>query len=550
MLVADSPAAYGFDPGRYPSWRTGQRQVIQQIVDWYLDPDSPKVLLLEAPTGVGKSLIAGAAIVHLRDQEQRLNHGVITTTTLNLQRQYMRDTLQDHARSAWGRSNFDCLVLPVNVAEAPCQHGYKCNVRDDCDYYHERDQAHLASIAVVNTAFYLVTSNYAETSRVLIEEDTGTVGGEARGHLFDQAELAIHDEAHLLEKAVQSLVEVDFSRSFFTSLGIEFPQTSNYGDWHAWLDEHTPTVEALAHAYRSEARKLAQMGQMPQDPQGRRAVTQHGNMVRAFNEVLPSRPLIEPTDFGVKFRAVWGKDFAPQYLWDHAHKHLLMSATIIHPEFIAESLGLQRHEWAYLEMPSPFHPMRRRIVYNPVLKVSYRTTPEEFAVLIRTMDDIIADTHMRQNGIIHSVSYARAKQILATSRHRGRMIAHAQGKGEKERAIGQFIAAPPGSILVSPAVGIGEDFGRGDNCRFQIFPKYPIPYMGDPVVKARAEEDRESMWFEADMAFVQAVGRGMRSEDDACVSYVLDSSAARQLYKLPQSIKDAIIDRRPARQAG
>ena len=155
------------------------------------------------------------------------------------------------------------------------------------------------------------------------------------------------------------------------------------------------------------------------------------------------------------------------------------------------------------------------------------------------MDDYL-DKHPDDKGIVHSVSYDRAEQIIRASRHRNRMVTHVRGKGKKEEAIYRYLETE-GAILVSPAVGVGEDFGRGENCRFQVFVKYPVPYMGDPVTRARVEENPDSLWMEADMAFVQAVGRGMRSADDWCTNYLLDSGAAWRLRFLPQYVQDSIV---------
>lgn len=542
MKIADSPAEYGFDPERYSAWRPGQQEIVQRIVDWYCDPRGPKVLILEAPTGVGKSLIA-LAVLQALHFDDRLDHGIITTATLNLQRQYQETLPSPMLTSAWGRGNYDCIIIPsVSAAEGPCTHGMRCPQRLACTYYAERDAAQDNTLSVLNTAFWMTSANYAKAPKDLRRE-----ADDEWEKLFTKLDLAVHDEAHLLEKAVQNLVEASLNASFFDRIGAPLPETLNHGAWHEFIDQHLPLVAQYAEAYSFAAKKLAPEGKLPDDPTGKRAVSQLREMTRVYEELLPSKPLVERTQYGFTFRAVWGKDFAPLYLWPHANKHLLMSATIIHPEFVAESLGLQKDEWAYIEMPSPFAPMRRRIIYQPVVKVTAKTTEQQFRLVVEAIDAAIDARHLEHKGIVHAVSYARADQILKHSRHRERMVSHGRGRGEKERAIEQFLAAPPGTIIVSPSVGVGEDFGRGDNCRFQIFPKYPIPNLGDPVVKARAEDNRNAMWFEADMAFVQAVGRGMRSASDHCTSYVFDAGAAWRFGQLPQSIRDAIIDQRPTR---
>jgi len=536
--VPPAPADLGFDPLRFPGWRPGQAETIQQILDWYAGPYP--FLFLEAPPGTGKSLLAGAVARILAETERNPAGTIVTTATLNLQRQYANETLPGMASVAWGRSNYECLVLPPGApaSEAPCTHGYRCPHRSsDCTYYTERDGAHMADLSILNTAFYLNCVSHVEIgehSELNIPERPGMVT------LFDQAGLVIHDEAHLLERAVRNVVEAKLLYSYFDEIGQPLPRNSEYGSWDDFVNDVYPDVQHRAEVYRKQARLLAATGQLPQDPLGRRSVAAL-NSLKLITELLPSRPLIEHDKTGVRFRPVWGKSFAGSYLWSHAPKHLLMSATIINPAFMAETLGIKPGEYDYIQVPCPFAPMRRRLRYVPVRKVTAKTTPAEFYEIIQRMDQIITIRHEVEKGIVHSVSYDRAQQIVKHSAHRGRMITHDNQRGAKEDAIARFLAAPPGAILVSPSVGVGEDFGRDDNCRFQIFPKYPVPYLGDPVTRARAEENRESMWFEADMAFVQALGRGMRSASDYCTSYLLDSGGAFRLARLPQWVQESII---------
>lgn len=537
--VLQPPEHYGFSAERYPGWREGQAALIHELADWYLN-DQRKFLLLEAPTGVGKSIIAGA-LMRLLHQLDHDFHGIISTVTLNLQEQYTSDTLSGLSKSAWGRANHNCIEIPmVSVAAGPCTSGYRCPSRPMCTYYNERDAAHNASIAILNTAFYITSVNHAGLPEYLGDP----AGARAANTMFDDASLIVHDEAHLLERAIQNQIEVQLPRNFYEQIGHTLPQTSSYEVWAAWLDEVWMDVSAMADAYDREAKQLARVGQVPDNEMGRRATQQRDRLHLLHHELLPARPLIEHTPRSVNFRPVWGSKFAQPYVWRHARKHLLMSATIVHPKYVAETLGIAEGDYRYITMPSPFVPMRRRIIYDPQGRVSAKTTPAQFRQVVAAMDTDIDRAHMQEKGIVHSVSYKRADEIVAGSHHRDRMITHAPGAPAKRAAIERFLAAPPGAILVSPAVGVGEDFGRGDNCRFQMFLKYPYPYLGDPVVKARSEQRPESLAMEADMAFVQMLGRGMRSADDWCTSYVYDSAAAWRFRSLPASIQAAVIDRR------
>jgi len=548
IQIPTSPRDLGLD---FDAYRPGQHDVVRAIVHWYLERDEP-FMFLEAPTGVGKSLIAAAVIEVLRREHEGRFKAVIETVSKTLQTQYAESTLPN-AQVAWGKGNHQCLVIPEgDPDDAPCSYGYRCKVKDQCSYYVERDAAQVAPTSILNTPFLLAGANYVELSQQLLANTTihpsfDYMAEQEDLHLFEGAHLMVHDEAHLLEGAIRNHVEVKLNYEFFAQIGSSLPPTNNSQVWDTWLENTVPLVTGMAEEYKAQARMAARDGMAPsaQYRLHKRAVGYDSQLRFLANRLLPTRPYIDLTtdQRNVLFRAVWGAPFADSILFRKAHKHLLMSATIIHPDAMARSLGIKPDDYVYYEMDSPFPPMLRRVLDIATVKVNYRTTEAQFRGVVAQMDDAI-ETHIQrgEKGIIHSVSYQRARDILKFSRYRAFMISHTQGeKGGKEAAIQRYLEQDGTAILVSPSVSVGEDFGRGANCRFQVFTKYPVPNIGDPIVKARLEDDSESLYVEADRSFVQAVGRGMRSPDDYCTNYVLDSGARWRFGRLPKWFQTSIV---------
>lgn len=535
----------------FDEWRPGQREIIGGLVDWYLN-GTEKYFFLEAPTGIGKSLIAGG-VTSLLHEEGASVRAIISTISKSLQTQYADGTLPD-AAIAWGRGNHDCLILPAGAdpGDAPCTYGHRCDRRGDCTYYVERDGAAVAPLAVLNTAFLLTCLRYVKASESLLEDipiDPAFYGQREYGYkLFEGASLMIHDEAHLLEGAIRNSVEMRFYYSFFDEIGHRLPRVADYNAWSAWAEAVLPVLNDMSDDYKREAVRAAKQGQVPgpEFAAGKRAVGYASQVSMFFYTVLPLAPNIDLSNAGYALiRPIWAAPFAQSALFNKAKKHLLMSATIIHPDYMARGLGIEPGEYRYASLPSPFHPMLRPLIDVAKTSVSAKTTKETFKRLVVDVMDDLLDQHPNDKGIVHAVSYARAQDILAMSRHRGRMITHGSGvKGGKEAAIAAYVDATFPAILVSPSVGVGEDFGKDDGCRVQFFVKYPFPSLGDPIVRARIEDEPDSAWKEADMAFVQAVGRGMRSPTDHCTNYLLDSGARWRLGKLPQWFKDSIIVRK------
>ena len=555
FTVPETPRGLGLP---FDEWRKGQRAVVQSIVDWYLTPLSPKFFILEAPTGVGKSLIAAGVIyslyLHRKAQGQQFIASVATASK-SLQTQYDTGTFpQPEAAAemgipvttvAWGRSNYECLIRPNTMAdEGPCTAGYDCPEKGECPYYVMRDAAHFGHSAVFNTAFFLTGAN-----KVRIQPGTALTQTDRPGQhtgLFTGNHLMIHDEAHLTESAIKSFVECSFDAEFYRQQGFPLPDRAEPQAWADVLADAKVKFQSMASAYESEARRTAKTGLTPgrEFMQQKRARTALQTIDTALYSLLPQHPYIDIRDNRWKrMQAVWGTAFAQEMLWKHGDKHLLMSATIPDERYIARTLDIAAEDYEFHRLPSPFQPMKRRVVDAGRHRVVYRTEQEVMPLVVAQMDDII-DTHVARGhrGVIHAVSYTRAKTIKQLSRHGWRMIIHSTG--EKQEAIDAFLETDAAvcPILLSPAVGVGEDFGRGDNCRYQIFPKYPVPNVGDPIVKARAESDPESVMIEADMSFIQAVGRGMRSEDDYCTNYLLDSGGRWRFGKYPEWFRESIVE--------
>lgn len=486
-----NPSTLGFS---HAEWRPGQIELIKQIQEWYHSPTP--FLLVEAPPGWGKSLVVLATLELLHKQDPKFR-GLVTTQTLNLQRQYARE--HKNVQTAWGKTHHPCLITPVNVLDGPCNYGYSCQYRNnECTYFAELGRAERSHLPVLNGAFYL--------------HNQGKVGSRL---------LACYDEAHELERLCRDFATVSLDPDLLAELG-PLPNAID----REYLESIREPVDARAAVFQRSAAELAFDPAPP--PDGKEWFYLSRDLDRLTN--LLSYDLIQE---GYTFQPIWGEPFT-DYLFGNARKHLLISATL--PEkYTTEMLGITDYE--YITLPSPFPVENRKIVYHPVVKVSAKITPAKFLSLVQVMDDYL-DRHVGERGIIHTVSYARAEMVMAMSRHRDRMITHRSGK--RDWGISEFLNGPDDAIFVSPAVMTGEDFGAGDNCRFNVIVKYPIPGVGDKVSKRRADEKPETLWTEADQMFVQAQGRGTRSAEDYSVTYIFDSTFGWRKQFLPRYIQEAV----------
>jgi Rad3-related DNA helicase len=183
-------------------------------------------------------------------------------------------------------------------------------------------------------------------------------------------------------------------------------------------------------------------------------------------------------------------------------------------------LGIPGDALTWHEAPSDFPVARRPVYYVPCVKVDYKADESQIRLWLATIDNFIRQRRDRK-GIIHAVSYARAKQIHAYSEFASSMIMH--DRWDTREAVERFKQAGPGAILVSPSVTTGYDFPM-QQCEWQIISKIPFPDRRSPVTAARTAHDPNYPAYIAMQELVQAVGRGMRSADDQCETAIFDEN--------------------------
>ena len=96
--------------------------------------------------------------------------------------------------------------------------------------------------------------------------------------------------------------------------------------------------------------------------------------------------------------------------------------------------------------------------------------------------------------------------------------------------------------MVSPSLGLGIDL-KGDLARFQIIVKAAYLPLGDNRVKKMFEQDKQ--WYQNKMLsnFIQQCGRGIRSKDDHCVTYVLDATIFNAIIRSKKMLPKYFLDR-------
>jgi len=197
-----------------------------------------------------------------------------------------------------------------------------------------------------------------------------------------------------------------------------------------------------------------------------------------------------------------------------------------------------------MEFKSSF-PIERRPVIAietfPSVRVNARMHDTTKVMWMRRIDRLI-EARRDRKGLIHTVSYARMKELYQFSDHKDLMIVHESG--ETAYALQALKDHDGPIILVSPSMETGIDLPYGD-CRYQIIGKVPIPDTRGKIMQIRTQLDPDYAFYLAAQKLVQATGRPMRAADDWAETFIVDDTFGdwflnRSKKFMPQWFKDAI----------
>ena len=495
-LTGLSPRALGFN---FDQWRPGQLECAESIFN-----SKAKIIVLSAPTGTGKSVINQVPARIL------LNRQLILTRTKALQAQYELDDVL----SMYGRSNYVCNVMPMHSAEhGKCRAGADCALLyDGCDYYDAKRVALAAQQVVTNYRYFFLEANGA--------------GG------FSNLDYLVLDEGHSVPEELAQSYNIRISYYDIRRFKLKKPEeTDDLSYWINWA--------ALATIKMASQLKYATKPEV---------IFAHATLDRKLNQLAEltdiDNYIVARDKAGVSIRPVWSDKLAAKLLFPHAQRFIFSSATI-NPWRLSRELGFSLLDTQYIEVPSTFPKDSRPIhiskaVHNP----KYGVTQLELLALIRDIDKII-DQYPTQKGIIHTANYGLAETIANLSYHSRRIVTHKSAN--RAEALESFKDSEVG-ILVSPSMTEGIDLPY-ELCEFSIIAKLPFPNLQDPVWQARFSRDKQrasaTYTSQTISSVVQSVGRGMRSADDYCDSWILDSSFNRiysqHRQEFPRYFQEAVV---------
>ena len=205
----------------FDSPREEQKEILDKVLEAI--SNDKKFILVEAPTGVGKSAIS-VNLGHFFGAENKKSY--ILTTQKILQDQYVEDF--NNVTSIKGKDNYTCQyyqelncvesysLLNKDSDEEKETNHYKTCGNGKCVYRMRRQIFIDANVSMTNLAYFLNETTYAREC--------------------EYRDLLIIDECHNLEKELMSFVEIGMNSNYAKrTFDIELPSFSTKTQYVTWL---------------------------------------------------------------------------------------------------------------------------------------------------------------------------------------------------------------------------------------------------------------------------------------------------------------------------
>jgi Rad3-related DNA helicase len=501
-----------------PSFRGNQQQALGDIRDAFADGND--VVLVRAPTGSGKSLLArsimGAARTVEEAEPAQPTGAYYTTPQVSQLDDVERDDLLEDFQVIRGKNNYNC-ILPgehdTPVDQAPCvrQRGFDCTVRHRCPYFSDRSIASNRPIAAMTLAYFMQT---------------------AGSDVFRPRDVVVIDEAHGLAEWAEMYATVDLSpRRVPVWDDIDVPDVeAATGDS---VEGAVRFAEQLMERCTAEKDELLAKPELtPEEASCRDRLQELISELSYFAEDYrdPHSPTTwvvdQPDGAGgaITIKPLDPAKYLQHTVWDRGSKFALLSATILNKSAFCRGVGLEPENVALVEVGHTF-PVENRPLYDVTQgKMTYEhreeTLPRVADVVVRLMAD-----HADEKGLIHCHSYGIQETLAELLANRGvapRLRVHSRENRDAE--LESWKASDDPELFLSVKMEEALNL-EGDLCRWQVLCKAPYLNTKDSRVERRLEEGQWAWYYRAALrTVIQACGRVVRSPDDYGATYLADDS--------------------------
>ncbi|MFB6151242.1 MAG: helicase C-terminal domain-containing protein [Haloarculaceae archaeon] len=502
-----------FDEFPAPSYRDTQESALADVRAAFEAGND--VVLVRAPTGSGKSLLARAVAGCARRAGEAEAGEVIdayyTTPQVSQLDDVAGDELLADLSVIRGKNNYDCILpgeTDTPVDRAPCarERGFDCQVQHRCPYFSDRAIAANSRIAAMTLAYFMQT---------------------AGSDVFGRRDVLVVDEAHGLGNWAEMYATIDLGPDTVPVWdACEPPAVDGPDDAVAYAER----LDTMAGRRLTELRSRVELD--PEEAAERDRLAELQSDLSWFvedyrdGESATTWVVDQPDGEGsrVTIKPMAPEKYLTHTVWDRADKAALLSATILDKDAFCANVGLSPDRVALVDVPHTF-PVENRPLYDVTRgKMTYEARDETLPAIAETLVRLM-QRHPDEKGLVHCHSYAIQERLHERLRELGvasRVRTH--GTDDRDPQLSTWKRVDDPEVFLSVKMEEALDL-EGDLCRWQLLCKAPYPNTRDSRVAARLEDDQWGWYYRTALrTVIQACGRVVRAPDDYGATYLGDSS--------------------------
>jgi Rad3-related DNA helicase len=498
-----------------PSYRGTQREALADVREAFEDGND--VVLVRAPTGSGKSLLARAIAGCARTPDDaapsEATGAYYTTPQVSQLDDVAADDLLDDLKIIRGKRNYSCILpgeTDTPVDRAPCarEKGYDCSVKHRCPYFSDRAIASNRDIAAMTLAYFMRT---------------------AGSEVFRKRDVVVVDEAHGLAEWAEMYATIDLNpRTVPIWDDLKVPEIGDDG-----LDRAVRYAENLqSKCRRCKDELIAKQELDPHEASERDRLQELIGELDWFVEdyrdpdSATTWVVDQPDGEGgtITIKPMNPERYLNHTVWERGTKFALLSATILNKEAFCRQVGLDPANVALVDVEHTF-PVENRPLYDVTQgKMTYEHRDETLPGIARTVVRLMQN-HRGEKGIIHAHSYAIQERLADRLDDFGvgdRVRTH--DTEDRDAQLESWKATDGEEVFLAVKMEEALDL-KGDLARWQVLCKAPFLNTSDSRVAHRLEEGQWAWYYRTALrTVIQACGRVIRSPDDYGATYLADSS--------------------------
>jgi len=479
-------------------YREGQRETIEQIEDAF--NQGKKTVILEAPTGSGKSRIAESFARQANDTH-------ILTPQKILQDQYERDLVGEEIKIMKGRGAYPCLRLKGTCNEGMCKR--KIEVDSEGKQIQEK---------CINCPYSLALQKAKESSITIHNFDSFYYQNFTGG--FDTRKLLIIDECHNIENKYLDFISLKFSDKRYLE-GLSIPNYKTLEEYVLFLEELNGYLEVRGGTLEEKKHEGLNNEEVKELDFCRSSINKLGIFFDSRNDGYEWVHEFKDKDYykTIEFKPLFIQPFVKRTLFPKGHYILMMSATICDSKIFTQSIGLEnQNEIEFIREGSHFPLENHSIEKRNIGFMSRKYIEDNLPKLVSRIEEILI-IHSGQKGIIQTHTERIANYI---KEHLNNSRLTFNKDSETPREMLKKHENKDSSVIVASGLREGIDL-PGKLSEFQIICKTPYPDLGDKRVERKSKIEPKWYQWMTSMAFIQSLGRSVRSREDEVATYILDS---------------------------